>query len=393
MRILFVDDEKSVLEGIENRLRKYRKVWDMSFSCGGAEALDIMSKEPIDVIVSDMRMPGMDGAELLTQVRERHGDTLRIVLTGQTAKEQILRSLAVAHRVLNKPCDASLLESAISNAYEMQALVNSDKVKTMMNGVRDLPVLPKIYNKLTELIKNSEFDTGAAAAIIEQDPVICGRLLQLVNSSFYGLAREIVSVREAVSYLGMDSLRGLVLYLEIYIHVNNQSLAKSFDIEAFQKHSFLAGEIAKEICHDGQIVELVCTAALLHDIGQLVLAFLIPEQYEEILQESQRTNENLDVVEKRVLGFTHAEVSAYLLSLWDLPFSIIEIVAQHHEPSLTPETKLGPVGVVHFASELASLSCGKPFVSGVDEKYISELGIEAQFNKWVDLYSEGRNHG
>lgn len=391
MRILFVDDEQSVLEGIENRLRKYRKIWDMNFSCGGAEALELMSTQPIDVIVSDMRMPGMDGAELLTNVRDRHSDTLRIVLTGQTAKEQILKSLAVAHRVLNKPCDASLLENAIATAYEMQAMVNNEQVKKMMNAVKELPVLPKLYTQLTQLVKNNEFDTAAAADIIVQDPVISARILQLVNSSFYQLAREVVSVKEAVSYLGVDSLRGLILYLEIYAFSQGRDLAKHFDINYFQKHAFTSAQIARKLSEQSHLSDLVSTAALLHDIGQLVLAFVVPEQYSDILRESEQTQTHLDALEKKHLGFTHADVGAYLLSLWDLPFSIIQIVAQHHEPSASPEIELGPVGMVHIASELASRSCGKPFLFGIDETYIDELGLGDTLNTWIADYAEGLN--
>lgn len=388
MRILFVDDEKSVLEGIENRLRRYRKRWDMDFSTGGVEALTMMRAHPFDAIVSDMRMPGMDGAELLGKIRDEFAETLRIVLTGQTAKEQILRSIAVAHRVLNKPCDAVLLEAAIADATEMQSLINNKAVKSLIDNIKDLPALPKLHLQLTELIKSGEYDIQAAAGIVEQDPVIAGRVLQLVNSSYYSLAREVVSIKDAVSYLGTDSLRGLILNLELFSALENTQLASNFSLAELQHHSLLTAQISTLICEGNEHQDLVYTAALLHDIGRLVLAYVMPTEYDEVLEISERNSQPLVEAERDAFGFTHADVSAYLLSLWDLPFPLIHVVGNHHERSKIGESQFSPVGLVHIASEFAKATFDNNYGLLLERDYLNNELLQQKVAKWSVIVKE-----
>lgn len=108
-RVLFVDDEQEVLEGLRNLLRRNRHEWDMVFALGGYEALAELSRGTVDVVVTDMRMPGMDGAQLLAQVKTVSPSTARLVLSGHAEKEAILRALPVAHQFLSKPCGGGTL--------------------------------------------------------------------------------------------------------------------------------------------------------------------------------------------------------------------------------------------------------------------------------------------
>ncbi len=392
MRILFVDDENSVLEGIENRLRKYRKRWQMDFCNGGAEALEKMENCQFDAVVSDMRMPIMDGAELLARVRAKYGDTLRIVLTGQTAKEQVLRSLAVAHRVLNKPCDAILLEEAIAEASSMQTLVSNNSVRVLIDSIKELPALPRLHLQLTELIKSGDFQIHEAALIVEQEPVIASRILQLVNSSFYGLAREIVSIKDAVAYLGTDSLRGLILNLELFSTLASKKLAVGFSLPQAQKHSLLSAQFCKVICDGGEDSDLVYSAALLHDLGQLILAYVVPTEYGEVLQRWENSDKALVDIEREILGFTHADVGAYLLSLWDLPFSLINIIGNHHCPSAVQDLGFGPMGKVHIASEITMEAMHKNYSPRFDAQYLAERGLQSKLPEWRSLFEEMKAH-
>lgn len=388
MRILFVDDETSVLEGIENRLRRYRNRWQMSFSSGGKEALLLMRDQPFDAVVSDMRMPEMDGSELLSHIRAEFSDTLRIVLTGQTANEQILRSLAVAHRVLNKPCDAVLLEAAIAEAIDMQALINNKGVRTLIDNIKELPTLPKLHMQLTRLIKSGEYDIHAAATIVEQDQVIAARVLQLVNSSYYGLARKVTNIRDAVSYLGTDCLRGLVLNLELFAAFENSTLAKSFSLQKQHDHALLTARFASLICEGKDCGDLAYAAALLHDIGQLVLAYVIPHEYDEVLRKSEADKITLVDLERNAFGFTHADVSAHLLSLWDLPFSLIQVVGYHHSPANISDTDFDSVGLIHIASELAKATTDTCYEPNFDPKYTAEKILGKNLTEWSNILKE-----
>ncbi len=386
MRILFVDDEENVLEGIENRLRRYRRRWEMDFSVGPHQALEMLEEKKYDAIVSDMRMPEIDGAVLLMRVRDKYSGMLRIVLTGQTEKDQILKSLSVAHRVLNKPCDAILLESAIADAIGLQQLLSNQKVRHSIDNISELPTLPKLHEELTEKIKTNDYSLEEITSIVEQEPVISSRILQLVNSSYYGLVREVVSIRDAVSYLGIDCLRSLVLNLELFSKISTKQLAPSYSLEKMQIHSLRSAQLSKRIINQPLWADLVYSSALLHEVGLLIMAYTMPEEYENTWQEFISSDDSLVCVQKKMLGFSYADVGAYLLSLWDLPFSIIEIVATHHQPSMLGDTEFGPSGAVHIASLLTKDDQEQK--ASIDMKYIKALGLEDKLAEWSLILKE-----
>ena len=385
MRIMFVDDEASVLEGIENRLRRYRRRWDMNFSTSGKQALQMMTESPFDAVVSDMRMPEMDGAEFLRNVRDNFQGTLRIILTGQTSKEQVMRSLSVAHRVLNKPCDALRLEAAIADASSLEKLITNDKVKALVDQIEGLPYLPKLHREITQLIMNEGADLHKIAQLIQNDPSISIRVLQLVNSSFLGLAREITCIKDAVSYLGLDCVRGLVLSQELFSSLSSEALANSFSMEKFQEKSAFTAGLAKKLAQNTPHEDLVYTGALLHGIGYLILAHAMPAEYDSFIRESEQKNLPLIQIEDQNLDFNHADVGAYLLSLWDLPFDVIDMVGNYAVPSGTCESAMGPVGYVHVASVLASKQLPSRFATDYDLNYLDSLNLDELMPQWQAL--------
>ncbi len=144
-KILFVDDEPNVLNGLRRMLRPMRHEWDMDFVEGGALALDALQKQRYNVIVSDMRMPGLSGDQLLEEVRDHYPHMVRIILTGQCTKESGLRALRVAHRVLNKPCDPEALKMAVSSSCHLLRTLAHETVLALVTSRETLPSLPSYY--------------------------------------------------------------------------------------------------------------------------------------------------------------------------------------------------------------------------------------------------------
>jgi DNA-binding NtrC family response regulator len=149
--ILFVDDEQQILDGLKDLLRKQRKQWTMVFALGGEAALRELQQQPFDVVVSDMRMPGMDGATLLTRVKELYPSSARIILSGHAERDSIVRALPVAHQFLNKPCDAALLRMVVERACELQRLLQNEKIRCLIGKLDKLPSVPHTYWELTRV--------------------------------------------------------------------------------------------------------------------------------------------------------------------------------------------------------------------------------------------------
>jgi HD-like signal output (HDOD) protein/ActR/RegA family two-component response regulator len=331
-RILFVDDEPHVLDGLQNLLRKQRKQWDMGFVLGARAALDAFAASPYDVIVSDMRMPGIDGAELLAAVRDQYPATTRIVLSGHAEPDAVQRTLAVAHQFLSKPCDATVLRQVVERVCGLLTLLDDPHLRAVVGRIDTLPSVPRAYVELVAALHRPETPMPAIAAIIERDPAMTAKVLQLVNSSYFGLARPLSSIGEAVSYLGSDLLRSLAQSASVFTRITAAPVP-GFSIDALQDRAVLGGKLARALlAGDKKRADEAYAAALIRDVGSLVLALGTPAA---------------------VAPGTHAAVGAYLLGVWGLPATIVEAVAHFRAPSRATHADVDVVAAVHVADAVA----------------------------------------
>lgn len=387
-RILFVDDEPNVLHGLQRMLRSQRNEWEMSFAQGGEAALAVMAAAPFDVIVSDMRMSGMDGAALLAEVRERFPDVIRIILSGHADRNAAFRAVPVAHQFLGKPCDSSTLRVAIERACGLQTVLNDEVLRRTVGSIRQLPALPRTYVALTEALEGEDVSLDRVAKIVEQDVAIAAKILQLVNSAFFGLSRDVTNVRTAVSYLGIDILKSLVLSFGIFRAFENAGPVPGFSIEQFQDHAHLTAKIAAELPTVKYLEDATALAALLHDVGKLILASEMPARFAQVLETARERLQPVHEIEREILGVTHAEMGAYLLGLWGLPWTVVEAVAHHHVPGRVPQQGLDALATVHIANLLALECTAAPAGDNsvvqqtIDSSYLDSLGVHELLPKW-----------
>jgi len=356
----------------------------MHFVEDGFQALERAEQTPFDVVVSDMRMPGMDGATLLRHVRERQPGAVRIILSGYASHESATRGAPLAHQFLSKPCDVERLTNAISRTLSLRQLVSEEKLRSAIGRVDNLPARPEIYARLMALLENPETSMVEAAEVVERDVAITAKLLQVVNSAFFGLPRRITSVSEAVNYLGISTVKALTLAFEAARCLASDESISCSDVELFEDHALLASRICSQMLVDKVAKEDAFAAALLHDVGQLVLAQQLPEQRAECIAMMQRDSLSLPEAEQAILGVTHAEVGGYLLGLWGLPFSVVEAVALHHRPEVSYEGDFGVVEAVHVAVSLAEEALGGAEAK-LDEAYLLACGAAERLSRWRHL--------
>ncbi|MBC8094821.1 MAG: HDOD domain-containing protein [Akkermansiaceae bacterium] len=386
--LLFVDDEPRILQGLQRQLYSMRNEWKMTFVDSGAKALEFLAANPVDVTVTDMMMPGMDGAQLLTEVMKNYPKTVRIVLSGHADRESVLRLVGPAHQYLSKPCEAEELRGAISRAFALRDLLTNEQLKQLATRLRSLPTLPTLHAQLTEELRKEEPSMEAVAQIIAKDIGMTSKILQLVNSAFFGLPQPLSSPQEAVMYLGMATVRSLVLSIQVFSQFDPR-IVKHFSIDGLAQHCWMTGAMARRIAefeHCSSKVDDQCfLAGLLHDVGQLVLASGLPEEYARVLETAKAENKSILEVEKAVFGATHAEVGAYLLGLWGLPNPIIEAVAFHHRPADAPVKGFSPLVAVYVGSLFAhEQSSGAQVAreSKVDEAALASHGLEGKLEAW-----------
>jgi HD-like signal output (HDOD) protein len=375
-------------------LRPQRHEWEVAFAPGGEAALAMMEALPFDVIVSDMRMPGIDGATLLCRVREQYPQMVRIVLSGYTELSAALRVVPVAHQFLAKPCDAEMLRVAVERACHLKALLSDDSIRRTVTGLGDLPSLPRTYQALTQALADPDTSLQKVAKIIEQDVGISAKVLQLVNSAFFGIAHSMTNLQSAVSYLGINTLKNLVLSVEIFRAFKPKRDLPTFSLEKLQQHAQLATHIAARLPVPKHLAEIAVVAGMLHDVGKLILAWKLSEHFEEVLAEALETRCPVYKVEQREDGFSHAEIGAYLLGLWGLPYSVVEAVALHHGPNRVPHQNFDAISAVYVANflahELEQSSGGGPAVYNMEDyqEEFATLGIREMIPEWRAMAKE-----
>ena len=390
-KILFVDDEPNVLAGLRRMLRGQRKMWDMMFACGGSEALEMLSQQRVDVIVSDMRMPGIDGAELLQRVSKEYPNTVRIVLSGQSEHEKIFRAVGPAHQYMSKPCDPTLLVETIVRACGLQSQLGSPQLINLTSRLTALPSLPHIYVELLEELESDDASIERIGNKIGSDVAMTARILQLVNSSFFGLPQKVSSASHAVSLLGLNIIRPLALTANTFTQFSEPDIA-GFDLNQLTQHSLAVATTARRIAesesNDAQTVDDAFTAGMLHDIGKLVLATNLSSEYAEAIDLATREKKPLWKAETCVFGASHAEVGAHLLGLWGLPVPIVEAVALHHRPTAASDRRFCPLTAV-YAAEILQSSGGnanaiteqRPWDTG----YIESIGLTSRLGQWETI--------
>ena len=291
IRVIFVDDEPRVLEGLKRMLRPKRNEWQMTFVGSAQAALDALKAEPCEVVVTDMRMPGMNGAELLEVVQRDYPDTIRLILSGQAETESVMKALGVSHQFLSKPCDAEILQGTISRAFALRDLAGSESVKTLVARINKLPTLPATYQKLVETLRQPNSSIEDVSNVIATDPAMTARLLKLVNSAYFGLQKPVADVARAGALLGLDRIMALVLGQGIFSDCEPPKV-EGFSMEALWHHSVTTAAAAHRIAIAEQLdrdhVAAAFLAGMLHDIGKLVLAMGLPEQYAKVLKQVGR---------------------------------------------------------------------------------------------------------
>jgi HD-like signal output (HDOD) protein/CheY-like chemotaxis protein len=399
-RILFVDDEPMVLSGIQRSLRSMRSEWDVEVANGGADALKIMAETAFDVVVSDMRMPGMDGAQLLDQVKTKFPRTVRFVLSGQSEREAILRSIGPSHQYLSKPCDVEELKQKITHAFALRELLDNPHLKEIISSMQTVPSLPSLYVAVTDALRLPDVSIANIAKLISQDMGMTSKVLQLVNSAFFGLPCQVCDPRQAVSLLGIENIKALVLSVHVFSELKGETTE---EMAFLWPHSLHTAAFAKAIAHaqgEKQNVEDEAFAAgLLHDVGRLVLASSCGPQYEKVLRMKAERKTDISEIEQEVFHCTHAEVGAYLLGLWGLPDSIVEAVAWHHSPSAAGLGAFSPVIAVHVADHFDHGTHADSTPSEhpkLDDDLLARLGLRDRVKVWLsrcqDLDQNGKGN-
>jgi putative nucleotidyltransferase with HDIG domain len=387
--ILFVDEERFVHKALKRSFRNMSREWDMRFVSSPQEALQAIDASPVDVIVTETVFSGQNGLDFLRWVRQNHPQTVRIILSGYSDRDIILKSVDLAHQYLDKPCEDEALKATISRAFLMKELLAQGTLKKVVSQIDSLPSLPALYVELMEELKSEDTSVEKVGRIIGKDIGLTAKVLKLVNSAFFCLPQHISNPAKAVSMLGIDIIQSIVLTSGTFDKYNHLKF-HGFTLEQLWHHAMMVASFAKVIAKQAGMapkdIETAFMAGLLHDIGVLLIASHLPQEFSNILKIKEKQSVPRVDAELAVVGTTHAAVGAYLLGLWGLPDEIIDAAAFHHTPSQKPFNGISSVVIVHAADALVHAGhagvAPNTILDGLDYAFMESANLLDTLEDW-----------
>ena len=326
MRILFVDDEPLVLSGIENAMLFADDDWTAHFASSGEEAIALLGVNEYDALVTDMKMPGLTGADVLEHAMANHPGVVRIVLSGEVDTALAARGIPLSHEFVSKPCDPDDLFRVLARVHRTAGTFGCRMVRDVLGSLDRLPSQPGLHLRIQEAIDGNE-GADALARLIETDLAIAASVIKTANSAFYGFRIPAEDVRDAVVRLGAETVSGIVLNAEIASWAPAEMRAT---VASLNSRSTLVAHVVRKLI--GGEVGQASLAGLLHDVGTLVLITQFPDEYGALQQAVDGDPRRAEDLEREMFDTSHAEIGAYMLEMWNADPVVVEVARFHHDP-------------------------------------------------------------
>ena len=334
-RVLFVDDEADVLAGLRTSLRRDRTRFDFDFCSSGREALDRMGEQPYDVVVSDVRMPGMTGVELLGEVARRQPDTVRVVLSGEAGSDLVMAAMNVSHRWLSKPCERDRLLDTLGGALRYRELMTAPELREAIGAAAALPTPPRLYQQMTAMVAEPSTSVEDLAEVAASDPAVAAKVLQLANSAF-SMGAAVSDLDAAIVRIGIKNLAQLVLSVEVLNAWDDDMVIPGMTLDANMAITTAAAEHAASMANRADAAT-AAVAALLHHVGLLLEAATLPDRLQAAYDHAVEHELPLVQAERTLYGLAHPDLAAHLLSIWGLPADLVFAVFRSHLPAVEDE--------------------------------------------------------
>ena len=355
-RICFVGFSGHDLELLQSALLRVKGIWACELFTDGAAALLAMGAGNVDVVVAKAGKNSMDSAEFMHQAAALQPRAVRFIVGDLVEQELIINCIGATHQFIAEPCKPQDLISAIQRGLALDSFISSDQIRALAPKLRRMPSLPSAYFEVLKQVESSSATIQSVGEVILRDPALTARLLQMVNSSAFALAQKVTDPMEAMSWLGLETVKSLVLCLQVFAQ-DDAAKQAGISLDELWEHSAVVAKMAHDITlfqtGDKLLASDAFTAGLLHDVGRIVIASNLPKEYAETVKVAKEQKRPLHVQEAAQFGVHHAQIGAYLMGLWGMPAALVEAVAMHHTPSRTPARDFSLLTAVHVADVFA----------------------------------------
>ena len=387
-RILLLADEAGDLSKLKALFAEAVPDRPIFSASNGKEALAALEKHDFESVFCDLSGGADAGVQFLQEVWKMRPRTVRFLLARSMTPDLMVTCALGANHFLQKPLDVLTLGAAVSRADAINQFVRNERIQSLVSRMRTLPSRPSLYLEVMRELRSSTASATTVGELVEKDLAISTKLIQVVNSAFYGMSQQVTEPSAAVLLLGLETTASLVLSIEAFARFDKVKPIY-FSMDRVWRHSQGVANSAKRIAelmtNDPDIARHAFTAGLLHDIGKLALALNFEEQYHGALKLAEKQKLSPVEVEAQVFGATHAEAGAYLLAIWGLPLPIVEAVARHHSPAHSLDKHFSATTALHIAERLEyaeDLARNGNKEAAVDLNYPAELELAGRIDEF-----------
>lgn len=386
-RLLFVGHDTAWFSQMQRDIQCLQPAWRCVQAATGAQAVENWSAGSFPVLILNGRMP--DAPALLKTLEKEIAHSLCLICCDTQNRATATQWKGSGATLISEESDAPALVAHVRRAALLRDWMADPAIKKIVSQIRKLPAQPKLHTQVSEELQSSRGSLETIGKLISQDPVMSAKILQVVNSAFFGFGREISDTTESVIVLGVERIKALILLAAAFSQYSGAKCA-GFSIEPIWSHSVQVGSFARAIAlaetKSTRAAEAAFTAGLLHDIGRLVLAGNLPEMYETVMRLRASRKVTTRDAELEILGTSHAELGACLLAAWGLPLPILEAIAWHHEPARSGEKGFTLLAAVHAANVFSQDKMAGDFVRDkIDLAYLIHAGLGDCVSRWREL--------
>lgn len=351
LRVLFVDDDAHFLQTLKGALERRAGQWFCDYVTSGEAALQILGNTTYDVVVTDWRMPGMSGTELLHHISLRSSAVIRIILSAEKETMLSQKALGIAHQILSKPCETDVLVQIIEKAVTLRKMLHAPHVIAAVHRLKGLPTIPRCFHAISQVLRREDYRLGELLRLMKEDPAISATILRVANSGFYGGREKISNLEIALTLLGANTITGIVIFSELF---TGRFKCPGFDLDKLWRHSVnvanIALRLAKYFSADQNVRDDAFAAGLLHDMGKLIFLKKLPLQFRKAMTRIAKEGFPVHQTEVEIFGAGHEELGGYLFQLWGLPNPLVQAVAYHHQSLEVSCREISPLSLVSVAN-------------------------------------------
>jgi HD-like signal output (HDOD) protein len=395
-RVVFLITDPSERENVRTGVAAQEDGWDKIVTGSLEEAVTAVQAAPVEAVVVEHRRGDPSGSKLLDWVLEHCPEAARLIVAEPAEREEILRAVSASHQFLPRPVTPEILKGTIQGARLLDAAMPNEVLFTLAERIKVFPPLPSLYFRVLNELGSPNYSSQTVAEIVSRDLAMTTRLLQVINSGFYGLPRRITDLTEAVNLLGQETVKSLIVGIQLFLE-HDHIKPLYFSIHQLWQHSNSVAHAARLITQmetgDRERADEAYTAGLLHDLGKLVLANNFETQHNKVQQIARDSRRPLWEVEAEEFGVSHAELGAFILGRWGMPVELLEATAFHHRPGWRGGLEFSTLTAVHVANVIEHELRAPPHgmvASALDLPYIDSIGLMGRIDSWKDCIREGK---